>query len=159
MGALVGNGALVVDGEGGQIYVTGKPPKGKCVRKLVVPKGGRLRLESTTHSSTVREIAKEASAEHPTQNPVELARRAIENSSKTVEVVFDSFLGSDIKLTGAEVADHSDVALTKRYAHLVPGNLTQAVSVIDRPRRGESNVDVRCSGGGGKGVVYKARRK
>jgi DNA modification methylase len=104
LGALVGTGVLVVDEHGGQLYITGKPPKGKRVRKLIVPKDGRIRLESAAPTSTLWEVSKEFSAEHPTQKPVELARRAIENSSKTGEIVLDSFLGSGCTLIGAEVA-------------------------------------------------------
>lgn len=43
-----------------------------------------------------------ASPEHPTMKPVELVARAIRNSSRTGEIVLDSFLGSGTTLVAAE---------------------------------------------------------
>ena len=43
-----------------------------------------------------------ASPEHPTMKPVELCERAIENSSKTGDIVVDPFLGSGTTLIAAE---------------------------------------------------------
>jgi DNA modification methylase len=43
-----------------------------------------------------------ATAEHPTQKPVELAERALQNSSRAGDVVLDAFLGSGTTLIAAE---------------------------------------------------------
>lgn len=40
--------------------------------------------------------------EHPTQKPIELAQRAIKNSTKSNDIVLDTFLGSGSTLIGAE---------------------------------------------------------
>ena len=52
---------------------------------------------------TVWEVARETKTLHPTQKPVELPRRAIENSSKPGEIVLDFFGGSGSTLLGAEM--------------------------------------------------------
>jgi DNA modification methylase len=39
---------------------------------------------------------------HPTQKPVQLAQRALQNSSKIGDIVLDTFLGSGSVLIGAE---------------------------------------------------------
>ena len=54
--------------------------------------------------TTVWEIPRPVRSEqHPTMKPLELARRAIENSSKPGEVVFDGFGGSGTTLLACEV--------------------------------------------------------
>jgi predicted RNA methylase len=62
--------------------------------------------------------------EHPTQKPVELARRAIENSSKPGEIVADGFMGSGTLLIGAE--------LTGRRAYGLEIDPTYAEVIIGR---------------------------
>ena len=68
------------------------------------------------------------SYQHPTQKPVELAQRAIRNSSKRGNIVFDAFLGSGSTLIAAETLDrrcfgmeidpkYCDV-IVRRYIHL-----------------------------------------
>jgi DNA modification methylase len=53
--------------------------------------------------TTVWEIAKPmASPEHPTMKPVDLVERAIQNSTKVDELVYDPFLGSGTTLVACE---------------------------------------------------------
>lgn len=56
------------------------------------------------NESTLWEIKRDSTVQyqHPTQKPVALAHRAIRNSSKRGDVVFDGFLGSGTTLIAAE---------------------------------------------------------
>ncbi|MBF0387582.1 MAG: DNA modification methylase [Candidatus Omnitrophica bacterium] len=54
--------------------------------------------------SSLWEVKRDSSSKllHPTQKPVELAQRAIKNSSKRGDIIFDSCLGSGSVITAAE---------------------------------------------------------
>jgi DNA modification methylase len=79
----VGNGLILLDGEGASLYVQSKAPKNKKLRQVRITKDTSVYLTgSDRQDGTVWEVARDPNHEHPTQKPVELARRAIENSSK-----------------------------------------------------------------------------
>lgn len=101
----IGPGVLLTHQDGGQIYVTAKPPKNKAKRQIMVEAGTVVALTPDHTCSTVWSVAKEAGAEHPTQKPVELNIRAIENSSKSGDVVLDPFMGSGSTLIAAELTN------------------------------------------------------
>jgi DNA modification methylase len=102
--ATVGNGLILLDGEGASLYVQSKAPKNKKLRQVRITKDTSVYLTgSERQDGTVWEVARDPNHEHPTQKPVELARRAIENSSKPGEIVTDGFLGSGTTLIGAEM--------------------------------------------------------
>ncbi len=102
--ATIGNGILILDGEGSSLYLQSKPPKSKKLRQVRITKGANVYLSgSDRQDGTVWEVARDSGYEHPTQKPVELARRAIENSSKPGEIVIDGFMGSGTTLIGAEM--------------------------------------------------------
>lgn len=55
---------------------------------------------------TVWELKREGKSEyHPTQKPIELCARAIKNSSKAGQIVYDAFLGSGSTLIACEQTD------------------------------------------------------
>lgn len=100
---VVGTGVLIQDGDGNSLYLTARPPSGKKARAVRLEKDRALLLESgPTERTTVWEVGRDHGYKHPTQKPVELARRAIENSSRKGQVVLDMFLGSGTTLLGAE---------------------------------------------------------
>lgn len=99
----VGNGVLLLDGAGATLFVQAKAPKNKKLRQIRLAKGGRAFLAGSEIPGTVWQVGRDAQYEHPTQKPVELARRAIENSSRPGEIVADAFLGSGTTLIGAEM--------------------------------------------------------
>jgi DNA modification methylase len=71
--------------------------------------------------NSVWEIARPARSErHPTMKPVELVGRAIRNSSRPGETVYDPFLGSGTTLIAAEQSDRTCRALEldPRYAQV-----------------------------------------
>jgi DNA modification methylase len=100
----IGNGILLLDGKGATLYVQSRVPKNKKLRQLRIADGGGAYLSgSDRQDSTVWEVARDSGNIHPTQKPVELARRAIENSSRPGEIIADAFLGSATTLIGAEL--------------------------------------------------------
>jgi hypothetical protein len=77
----------------------------KRLRAVRLLPGERLYLEDgPPGQATVWEVARETRTEHPTQKPVELALRAVENSSRPGEIVLDPFLGGGTALIAAEKA-------------------------------------------------------
>jgi len=59
-------------------------------------------IDIVTQGSTAWEVSKDATStyQHPTQKPVELAERAIRNSSRPKEIVLEPFSGSGSTLVG-----------------------------------------------------------
>lgn len=98
----VANGVLLMDGRGGQLFIQARAPKGKKARRIRVEQGAPVFLHHDGADQSVWTVAKDPRIEHPTQKPVELAIRALENSTKPEEVVLDLFLGSGCTLIGAE---------------------------------------------------------
>lgn len=103
MRTVLGSGIVLTDGTGGKIYITDKPPKGKKIRYARMEEGKPIDLYQEDRMQTVWEVARETGTLHPTQKPVELAVRAIENSSQPGEIVLDFFGGSGSTLLGAEM--------------------------------------------------------
>lgn len=102
--ATVGTGVMLLDGKGNSLYVQSSAPKSKKLRQIRIDPGSTVLLSgSDRQDTTVWQVARDTSPEHPTQKPVELARRAIENSSRPSEIVADPFLGSSTTLIGAEM--------------------------------------------------------
>ena len=99
----LGNGLVLTDGEGGKLYLTDREPKGKKLRYVRLNPGQNVFIHQEDRSGTVWEVARETGTLHPTQKPVELARRAIENSSLPGEIVLDFFGGSGSTLLAAEM--------------------------------------------------------
>lgn len=103
MMTVLGNGVVLTDGTGGRLYITDKPPKGKKIRYLRMEEGKPVDLFQEDRMQTVWEVSRETNTLHPTQKPVELAVRAIENSSQPGEIVLDFFGGSGSTLLAAEL--------------------------------------------------------
>lgn len=102
--ATVGTGVMLLDGNGNSLYIQSSAPKNKKLRQIRIDPGSTVFLSgSDRQDTTVWQVARDSRPEHPTQKPVELARRAIENSSRPGEIVADPFLGSGTTLIGAEM--------------------------------------------------------
>lgn len=100
----IGTGIVLLDGEGGTLFVQSRAPKNKKLRQIRLTKDINVFLSGADRQDgTVWEVSRDGQHEHPTQKPVELARRAIENSSQAGEIVADGFLGSGTTLIGAEM--------------------------------------------------------
>lgn len=101
--AVLTGGVVVMDGEGHKVFVSEKPSKGKKIRYIRLSNGRSITLIPEEPTNTVWEVQKDTGAEHPTQKPVELAVRAITNSSEYGDVVCDFFGGSHSTMVGAEL--------------------------------------------------------
>lgn len=103
MMTVLGSGVVLTDGTGGKLCITDKPPKGKKMRYVRMEEGKPIDLFQEDRMQTVWEVARETNTLHPTQKPVEIPIRAIENSSQPGEIVLDFFGGSGSTLMGAEL--------------------------------------------------------
>jgi DNA modification methylase len=118
----LGKGLVVTDGAGGQLYIRPRPPKGSSPRRLKVEPGQHLELSQATRDDSVWEVGRDAKPDHPTQKPVELARRALENSTEPGEMVLDAFMGGGTTILAAEA--------TRRVAYgteLNPGHVETTI--------------------------------
>lgn len=118
---VVGQGVILRDGKGGTLVVTAKAVKGKKLRALRVDEKRPVLLAGDEPGGTVWEVGRDSDTVHPTQKPVELARRAIQNSSKEGEVVLDLFGGSGSTLIAAEVTGRAArlMELDPKYADAI----------------------------------------
>lgn len=99
----LGTGIALLDGSGGRLYIEPKVPRGRKVRTLRVLPGQSVFLTNNGKTDDLWEVGRDQGrTNHPTQKPVDLAVRAIENSSLPGDIVYDGFLGSGTTLIGAE---------------------------------------------------------
>ena len=98
----LGRGLLVLDGEGGRLWLAGKGPAGRRVRKVRIGPEGATVLQGD-ETCNAWEVGRDTGYRHPTQKPVELARRAIINSSRPGGIVLDCFLGSGATAVAAQL--------------------------------------------------------
>ena len=121
-GTVVGLGLLLRDGEGGELYLLPRAPKGKKIRALRIEGGQQAYVTGADDGQgTVWEVSREQNYAHPTQKPVELATRAIGNSSRPGEIVLDPFLGSGTTLMAAEITGRTcyGMELDPKYADVI----------------------------------------
>lgn len=103
----IGAGVILTTKEGHEIYVSSTAPKGRKVRHVHADQGALL-SSSGGAAEDVWEVGRDnghgktSTTFHPTQKPVELARRAIGNSTQEGEIVLDLFAGSASTIMGAE---------------------------------------------------------
>lgn len=132
MMTVLGSGIVLTDGTGGKLCITDKPPKGKKYRYVRMEQGKPIDLFQEDRMNTVWEVARETNTLHPTQKPVEIPIRAIENSSEPGDIVVDFFGGSGSTLMGAEMTGrrcfsteldpvYCDVIISRYVSHT--GNL------------------------------------
>jgi len=100
--AVIGEGLLLTDGNGQELYVRERPPKRK-LRTIRLAAGESASLHADVADSDVWRVRHdEAKPDHPTQKPVALVTRALMNSTAAGDAVYDPFLGSGTALVGAE---------------------------------------------------------
>ena len=134
--ATVTGGICITDGAGCKLYIVDKPPKDKKTRYIRIGESDTAYLFSDDKAGTAWEVARETGYEHPTQKPVELATRAIENSTREGENVLDLFGGSGTTLIGAE--------LTHRAAFLTELDPKYVDVIVNRYARITGNVAGVC---------------
>lgn len=124
----LGNGLLLSDGKGGELYL-GRKPSGKKARHLRLEPGKPLHIGDSQGQGTVWEVSREAQGNeyHPNQKPVDLAVKAMENSTQTGQAVLDLFAGSGSTLAAAET--------TGRHAFVVELEPKWADGILNRWER------------------------
>ena len=136
MNTTLTGGIVITDGEGNKLYLTSDPPKGKKIRRIRLQKGRSVYLFQPDGKTTdTWEVTKDAHVDHPTQKPVELAIRAINNNTKPGDLVIDFFGGSGSTLRAAEMTGRRcyTLELDPRYCDLIVKGyiaLTGDVSVV-----------------------------
>jgi DNA modification methylase len=115
---VIGPGVIVQDGNGGQIVVTSD--SAAKLRSIRIGAGNELQLFQGANND-VWEVRRDGKADHPTQKPVELARRAIVNSTEEGDLVYDPFMGSGSMLMAAEVTDRraAGCELERKYCEVI----------------------------------------
>lgn len=136
MMTVLGSGIVLTDGTGGKLCITDKPPKGKKMRYVRMEEGKPIDLFQEDRMQTVWEVARETNTLHPTQKPVEIPIRAIENSSQPGEIVLDFFGGSGSTLLGAE--------LTGRRCYTTELDPVYCDVIISRYVTQTGNIGVTC---------------
>lgn len=136
METVISGGVTITDGDGSKMFITEKSPKDKKSRYLRVEKGKGVYLYCEGKQNTLWKVNRESGAEHPTQKPVELATRAIENSTQEGEIVLDLFGGSGTTLIGAE--------LTHRTAYLTELDPKYVDVIVNRYARITGNTAGVC---------------
>ena len=120
---VLSGGVVLTDGAGNKVYIAEKPPKGKKIRYIRLTEGRSVSLYSSEcdHSTDTWEVSRETNTEHPTQKPVELAVRAIDNSTEPGDLVLDFFGGSGSTLRGAEITGRRcyTTELDPRYCDVI----------------------------------------
>lgn len=123
----LGSGLVLTDGHGSKLFVSPTPPKGKKQRYIRMEEEKPVDLYNADKMSTVWEVAKETNALHPTQKPVELPIRAIENSSQPGDLIIDFFGGSGSTLLAAEMTGRKCYTseLDPKYADVIISRYVQ----------------------------------
>jgi len=118
--AVLGSGAVVQVGKQ-RLYVSEIVPKSRKIREFRLPPDMAMSFMAEPTATDCWTVGRDAGAEHPTQKPIELARRAIENSSKVGEIVLDPFLGSGSTLIASEVTQRvcRGIELAPQYVDVI----------------------------------------
>lgn len=99
--AVLGPGLVISDGQGGELYITGKVPN-KKLRTFRIGPGQTLTIQGEAKHLTLWEAPRDPNPRHATQKPAKLAQTAIQNSCVMGDIVLDLFLGSGSTMVGAE---------------------------------------------------------
>jgi site-specific DNA-methyltransferase (adenine-specific) len=102
-------------------------------------KGKSCQWYGPTDEKTVWELKKESKNDyHPTQKPVELPERAIKNSSKLNDIVYDCFLGSGSTMVAAHQLNRKcyGMELDPKYCQVI----------IDRMKKLDPNLIIKRNG-------------
>lgn len=116
----LGQGVLVSTGER-EVYVTPAPPRGRKLRRIRLAPGQVAELATEIAGGDCWFVGRDSVTEHPTQKPVDLSLRAIENSSRRGDIVLDPFLGSGSTLLGCELTGRAcrGFELSPQYADVI----------------------------------------
>jgi DNA modification methylase len=83
--------------------------------------GAKHRWFGGVDASSLWEVKRDSQYVHPTQKPIELAQRAIRNSSERGDIIVDFFMGSGFSLLASEALDRRcfGIELDPRYCDAI----------------------------------------
>ena len=111
----IGTGVALTTKRGQELYISTSVPKGRKVRHIHLEDGEQILIEGDSPRADVWDVGRDnghgkQNALHANQKPVELARRALRNSSQEGDGVLDMFAGSGSTLIGAEQTNRNAYA-------------------------------------------------
>jgi hypothetical protein len=110
----IGSGIILTSQAGEELYVSAKPPAGRKLRHVHIDQGALLTASGGAQDDlweVSRDNGHGREAYHPNEKPVELARRALANSTLESQIVLDLFAGAASTVIAAEQ--------TKRVAYAI----------------------------------------
>ncbi|TFG86689.1 MAG: site-specific DNA-methyltransferase [Gemmatimonadales bacterium] len=108
--SAIGSGIIITTQKGGEIYVAAKAPAGRKIRHIHAD--DTVLLVESTEADDLWEVARDKEGGlHPTMKPVELARRAIRNSTQEGDAVLDFFAGAASTIIACEQTGRVGYAL------------------------------------------------
>lgn len=119
------NGIKIMTGEGQGIFVKADAPKSHKLRMVRLEPEQHILLEQPNSDRDAWKIQRDpgSSYQHPTQKPIALARRAIQNSTEPGHIVYDAFGGSGSTLLAAE-----ETGRQARICEIEPGYVDTIVA-------------------------------
>ena len=107
----IGSGITLITKDGEEIHISPAPKNGRKVRHVYSDEPQFLQVTGTA-ADDLWEVGRDKDKGlHPTMKPVELARRAISNSTREGEIVLDLFAGASSTIMGAEQTGRLGYAL------------------------------------------------
>jgi len=111
----VGTGLILTTPDGQEVVLTAQAPKGRKLRHLHLEPGKAVLVSPSSAGDDVWEVSRDnghgRDGYHPTQKPVELARRALGNSTTEGQIVLDMFSGGASTIMAAEQTNRVGYAL------------------------------------------------
>jgi len=97
-------GIRITDGDGNELFIQTKAPKAKKYRLFRMPKGQPIFLTGSIEGTDAWKCQLDPANEyiHPTQKPIGLAQKEIDNHLEENDIVLDLFGGSGSTLVAAE---------------------------------------------------------
>lgn len=141
----IGNGVTLTTGDDTELYLQSAPPNGRKVRHVHLDPAQTCYVSASGGpEDDVWEVARDnghgkaTTTHHPTQKPVELARRALSNSSEPNDAVGDFFGGSGSTLIAAEQLQRRAfvMELDPRYVDVTIKRWQDATKKVAKLERG-----------------------
>jgi DNA modification methylase len=133
---IVDHGLHISDGAGNQLYISRYLPRNKKPRHLRILNGQSLIIADSSQQTDAWLIMRDQDRyQHPTQKPVGLGVRAIENSTVPGQVVLDLFGGGGFTLLAAEETGRQGrvMELKPRWCDVIVSRWAKATN--KEPRR------------------------
>lgn len=100
---VLGRGLVLSDGQGNQLHIQPRPPKGKKLRTEQLLDGQTIEIGTPGDTADAWYVQRDSSKYmHPTQKPVGLTSRALRNSTNPGDIMLDPFAGTGASAVACE---------------------------------------------------------